>query len=164
MKYITTLLAAVSLVAACGESDHPEPTARQNEVAQAGATVMPFDLDATTHVFEKVEDGGIQQVVSDEDDPTQIALIREHLREEAGRFSAGDFHDPEMIHGEGMPGLHDLVTGHEKLSIAYIDLPSGGQITYSTDDPDLVSALHAWFDAQLSDHGAHAQGERPANH
>lgn len=125
---------------------------------------MPFDLEATTHVFEKVADGGIQQVVSDDNDPTQISLIREHLREEAGRFAAGDFHDPQMIHGDGMPGLHDLVTGHERLSIEYEDMPTGGQITYSSEDAALIAALHAWFDAQLSDHGAHAQGSRSDEH
>jgi hypothetical protein len=30
----------------------------------------------------------------------------------------------------------------------------GGRAHLSSDDPDLVSSLHAWFDAQLSDHGA----------
>lgn len=122
---------------------------------------MPFDLDATTHVFQKVPDGGLQQVVSDHGDAVQIDLIRKHLREEALRFSSGDFHDPQMIHGEAMPGIHDLMTGHERLSIEYADVPLGGQITYSTAEQELVSAVHAWFDAQLLDHGAHAQATVP---
>ncbi len=40
--------AAVALVA-CGSDDNL--TARQQAVAEAGAEVMPFDLDATTHIF-----------------------------------------------------------------------------------------------------------------
>lgn len=137
-----------------------EEADRLEEVAAAGASVMPFDLDASTHVFEKTANGGLQQVVSDTQDAEQIALIRDHLREEAERFAAGDFHDPAMIHGEAMPGLHDLVMGHEGLTIEYGEVEAGGQIRYSSDDPDLVAALHAWFDAQLRDHGEHAQAHR----
>ncbi len=57
-----------------------------------------------------------------------------------------------------MPGLHDLVMGYERILIDYTSLPEGGQILYTTDDPDLVNAIHLWFDAQVSDHGAHAEG------
>mgnify|MGYP001825701568 CR=1 FL=1 len=101
-----------------------------------------------------------QQVVSDDGDAAQIALIRAHLAEEAAKFSQGDFHDPEMIHGEDMAGLHELVMGAERLSITYSDIESGGQILYTTEDADLVVALHAWFEQQVADHGEHAMAHR----
>ncbi|MGI9627736.1 MAG: aspartate carbamoyltransferase [Longimicrobiales bacterium] len=149
------------LILGCGGSDQTaEQHERREQVAATGATIMPFDLDATTHVFEKTANGGLQQVVSDEADPNQIALIRDHLQEEAGRFASGDFHDPAMIHGEGMPGLHALVVGHERLVIKYDEIVNGAQITYSTEDAELVTGLHEWFDAQVSDHGDHAQSHR----
>ena len=59
-----------------------------------------------------------------------------------------------------MPGLHDLVTGAEKLRIDYSDIAEGAQILYTTNEPDLVNAIHLWFDAQLSDHGSHAADHR----
>ena len=152
-------LAAVAVVG-CGGERTSADTNRLEEVAAIGAAVMPFDLDATTHVFEKTPEGGLQQVVSDTNDPEQILLIRQHLQEEATRFASGDFHDPAMIHGEEMPGLHDLVMGHERLAIEYGELPDGAQIRYSSGDPELVTALHMWFDAQLADHGQHAQAHR----
>ncbi len=31
---------------------------RQEEIAEKGAEVMPFDLEETTHLFEKTETGG----------------------------------------------------------------------------------------------------------
>lgn len=139
---------------ACGSSDLEE---RQADVAEAGSTVMPFDLDATTHVFEKLEDGGLQTVVADTEDPEQVALIRSHLAEEAERFARGDFDDPAMIHGEDMPGLHALVMGHENVAVTYRDVERGAEIRYVSDDPSLVEAVHEWFDAQLSDHGEHAR-------
>ena len=37
---------------------------RQAEVAKRGADVMPFSLKATTHIFTKTADGGIQRVVA----------------------------------------------------------------------------------------------------
>ncbi len=152
------LLAIVAIgIAACQPSETIRSEDRQTIVAEKGAMVMPFDLDATTHVFEKTVDGGLQQVVSDADDSEQVRLIREHLEGLSERFAAGNFHDPEMIHGSAMPGLHELVMGHDRVVIEYSEIETGAQIRYSTEDPKLVEAVHAWFDAQLSDHGEHAQ-------
>jgi hypothetical protein len=119
---------------------------------------MPFDLERTTHVFDKLDNGGRQRVVSDDGDAEQVRLIRQHLAEEAEKFARGDFHDPEMIHGADMAGMHALVTGYERLNIEYTNIEGGGQITYQTSDAELVTALHQWFDQQVSDHGRHAMG------
>ena len=52
---------------------------RQDVVAARGADVMPFSLKATTHVFTKTDQGGIQQVVAkDPKDAQQVRLTREH--------------------------------------------------------------------------------------
>ncbi|MGE0161257.1 MAG: aspartate carbamoyltransferase [Gemmatimonadales bacterium] len=148
------VLASILLAAACGGS---ELQRRQADVAEAGGAVMPFDLDRTTHVFEKLDDGGRQTVVADEADAEQISLVRAHLAEEAERFARGDFHDPSMIHGDDMAGLHALVVGHDRIAITYREVERGAEIRYATDDAALVAALHQWFDAQLRDHGQHAQ-------
>ncbi len=55
-----------------------------------------------------------------------------------------------------MPGLKELSEGYSRVDVAYAELPDGGRITYTSSEPALVSALHAWFDRQLVDHGAHA--------
>lgn len=134
-----------------------EVTARQGDVAQQGATVMPFSLAATTHIFTKTADGGIQQVVAKHHDAKQVALIRRHLAGIAQQFAAGDFAAPERIHGSDMPGLAALRTAQPgELKIHYRDLPNGGEIVYRSEEPRLVAALHVWFDAQLSDHGQDA--------
>jgi hypothetical protein len=146
---------------ACGETETTDQLAqRRAEVAEIGAAVMPFDLDATTHVFEKLESGGRQVVRSNDNDPEQVALVRAHLSEEAARFAAGDFHDPGMIHGDDMPGLHALVVGYERIRIEYSEVDLGAQILYTTDEAELIGAIHEWFDAQLTDHGEHARSGR----
>lgn len=48
------------------------------------------------------------------------------------------------------------------LEFRYSELPDEAQIECMTDDPVLVSALHDWFDAQLSDHAEHATGSSEA--
>lgn len=158
----TTRWDLINYIRALSKGDAPSlqgvaAATRQAQVAAAGVNVMPFDLEATTHVFEKLEKGGLQQVTAnDPKDSEQIALIRKHLAEEAERFQQGDFHDPEQIHGAAMPGLHELMTDAAKMTIVYSELPNGAQILYTTDEPTLVAALHAWFDAQVADHGDHA--------
>ena len=118
---------------------------------------MPFDLEQTTHVFQKLDDGGLQEViVKDPANKKQIALIQSHLKEESEKFHKGDFSDPAKIHGEDMPGLAQLKTGAAKIDVRYTALPDGAEIRYTAKDPKLVAALHQWFAAQLSDHGHHA--------
>src|SRR5690606_17768686 len=118
----------------------------------------PFDLDATTHRFEPLDDGLLQTVVADDSaDADQVALVREHLTEEAERFSDGDFDDPASIHGEEMPGLEELRTGFDEIEVAYAEVADGATITYTTAEADLVEALHDWAEAQVTDHGDHAE-------
>jgi len=159
MKHPSAVLAAGSTALLLGAiilfpSAFAENRARENEVAQRGAAVMPFSLRATTHIFTKTADGGIQQVVAKHPDPKQVALIRGHLAMIAQQFSAGNFEGPEAIHGDDMPGLAVLRGATPgALKIEYRDLPEGGEIVYHSNDARLAAALHEWFDAQLSDHG-----------
>jgi hypothetical protein len=139
---------------------------RQAEVAQRGAEVMPFSLKATTHIFTKSDDGGNQQVIAkNPSDSGQIRLIRKHLREIQTQFERGDFSGPARTHGTDMPGLAQLRAAKPgQISITYKDIKGGGELTYRSDDPKLVSSLHAWFDAQLSDHGADAMDGHMHHH
>lgn len=140
--------------------------AREAEVAARGAVVMPFDLKATSHVFSKSRNGGLQQVlVRNPKDARQLRLVRSHLREIAGRFEKRDFSAPAQIHGEAMPGLAELTQAKPgEITIHYRDLPNGAQIRYATSNPALVTVLHQWFDAQLADHGADAMEGHAEHH
>ena len=145
----------------------PADAQRIDDVARRGAEVMPFDLKATTHIFTRTPDGGVQSVVAkDPQDAGQVRLIRSHLKDIRAQFLAGDFAAPSHIHGPEMPGLRELeAAAPGQIAIAYAELPDGAQLTYSTKSPALVAALHAWFDAQLSDHGADAMaGHRHPGH
>jgi hypothetical protein len=131
---------------------------RQAEVSQRGNDVMPFSLPATTHIFTKSAEGGIQRVVVKKSSgTTQVKLVRKHLQEIREQFLNGDFSGPSHIHGQDMPGLAELKEATPgKIVIAYKDVKDGAELSYKTADATLVAALHKWFDAQLSDHGMDA--------
>ena len=131
---------------------------RRADVAQRGAEVMPFDLNATTHIFTKTADGGVQRVVAkNRRNVRDVDLIRKHLREIDEQFSRGNYSAPSSIHGNDMPGLTELQSAKPgQVQMAYSDVEGGAQIRYSTRTPTLINAINRWFDAQLSDHGADA--------
>jgi hypothetical protein len=132
----------------------------QEHVHQMSHHVMPFDMSESIHVFKMTELGGIQRVVSKDRAATeQIELIQMHLQLEAERFSRGDYSDPARLHGEEMPGLRELQSGAPRLKVTYAALPDGAQITFETTDIHLLTAVHRWFGAQLSEHGADARAE-----
>lgn len=132
----------------------------QEHVHHMSHEVMPFDISKTIHVFKMTESGGVQRVVvKDARDADQVALIQQHLREEATRFSQGNFDDPAKLHGASMPGLKELRQGSRSVRVTYSALPDGASITFDTKDVHLLTAIHRWFGAQLSEHGADARAE-----
>lgn len=160
------LLASLIALVATPIVTHAADPQRQAEVAILGAGVMPFSLKATTHVFTKTSGGGIQQVVAkDAADTLQVRLVREHLRDIQMQFRKGEFSGPSHIHGNQMPGLAQLKQAKPgQIAISYKGVDGGAELTYRTANPKLVSALHAWFDAQLSDHGADAMAGHHHHH
>lgn len=124
---------------------------------------MPFNLEQTVHVFSKKEYGGLQQiVVKNPSDRKQIELIRQHLAEISVDFQQEKYTAPTWLHGENMPGLATLKSARpEEINIEYTALDDGAQITYKSDKPDIIQAIHQWFDAQMSDHSRHAMPHHP---
>jgi len=139
---------------------------RQAEVAKRGGEVMPFSLEATTHIFTKTAEGGTQRVVAKRaSDSKQIQLVRGHLREIEEQFKNGDFSGPSQIHGTDMPGLAELKAAQPgQIAIDYKNVKRGAELTFRTQDPKLVAALHKWIDAQLSDHGPDAKAGHQQHH
>ena len=152
------VIGTLAATGAFGSGQTDAERVRQERVAERGSEVMPFDLEATTHVYEKTENGGVQRVVADDPgDAANVAAIRGHLREAADAFGRGEFFDPAEIHGEEMPGLAELEAGAERVEVRYEELPDGAQIVLASEDQELVGAVHRWFDAQLSDHSDDAR-------
>ncbi len=132
----------------------------QEHVHRMSHTVMPFDMSKTIHIFKMTETGGVEKVLArDPRETRQIALIRQHLKLESKKFQHGDYSDPARLHGKDMPGLKELQAGAAHIEITYSELPAGAQITFKTRSLRLLTAIHRWFGAQLSEHGADARPE-----
>lgn len=150
-------LAILTLVSAPGIACAETP---QERVHQKSHHVMPFEMSKTVHVFKMTEAGGIQRVLSrDLGDAGQISLIRQHLKHEAKKFRHGDYSDPSRLHGADMPGLAELQANPSGVKVSYAELPAGARLSFETDDRGLLTAIHRWFGAQLSEHGADARAE-----
>lgn len=153
--FVTSIPVLVLLV--CGSV---AAQTQQERVHNMSHGVMPFDVTKTVHIFKMTDSGGVQRViVKDRSYADQVMLIQGHLRAEAGRFQHGDYSDPATLHGADMPGLKELQLGAQRVKVTYFNLPDGGEITFATADPHLLTAIHRWFGAQLSEHGADAKAE-----
>lgn len=152
-------VALVAMVVAVAPWNDDPAASRQAEVEARGAEVMPFDQEQTVHRFAPTPTGGTETVtVRDGAARNQVGLIRAHLGHEQMLFSTGDFSDPMAIHGHAMPGVASLAeaaTGG-RLTVTYASVPGGARLVYRADTRAVVDAVHAWFDAQLRDHAAHA--------
>jgi hypothetical protein len=154
---VALLAAGACMVSWTGRA--PAQTA-QEHVHSSAHTVMPFDMSKTVHIFRMTEQGGIQRVViRDPAAKEQVVLIQQHLKIEAERFQTGDFSDPGKLHGKDMPGLKDLQAGASMIKVSYAALSDGAEMTFSTEDRHLLTAIHRWFGAQLSEHGSDARAE-----
>ena len=147
-------------IAALVAAGTPFAQTAQEHIQHKSHQVMPFELSATVHIFKMTETGGEQRVlIKDARATEQIVLIQQHLRHEAAQFAQGNYTDPAMLHGADMPGLKDLQALAASVTITYNDMPLGASLTFATTDLRALTAIHRWFGAQLSEHGADARAE-----
>jgi hypothetical protein len=162
-KILLVVGGLVVVTAAVGTSllmaGHHTQMLSAGSMTSKASQVMPFDLVRTTHTFVKAESGGVEKVVvKDPADTRNQTLIRSHLGKEAALFRTGNYSDPTMIHGMDMPGVKELAAGADRVTVDYAEVSGGAQIAFSSADPALVSAIHAWFDRQVADHGMPGMG------
>ena len=156
----TNNLFAISIVVLMLVNGGAAAQTQQQHVHDMSHSVMPFDVAKTVHIFKMTESGGMERVVvKDKSDTDQVLLIQQHLRKEADRFQHGDYSDPAMLHGSNMPGLKELQLGAKGVKVSYSALADGAEIAFKTTDPHLLTAIHRWFGAQLSEHGSDAKPE-----
>jgi hypothetical protein len=163
MLRLSRFLFQLSWVAACAValgSTLVVGQTTQEHIHKMGQTVMPFDLNKTMHIFKMTDSGGVQSVVvKDAKDKDQVVLIRQHLRHEAQTFERGDYADPTSVHGAAMPALSELKGHHAEITVSYSELPLGAALVFKTQNRHLVTTIHRWFGAQLSEHGGDARPE-----
>lgn len=152
----------LSIVALVGLSPvATRPLAAQHEhrdsafraLQSRGKQVMGVDQYSSTHAFQDLRDGGRIALQRDIDDTAGTQVIREHLREVAKRFAAGDFSLSEAVHDDHeIPGVGTMRTLRAVIQYSYRELPRGGEVRITTSNPRAVQAIHQFLAFQRSDH------------
>jgi hypothetical protein len=106
-----------------------------------------FDPEAAVQEFTASSTGGVQRVTARESsDAKQIGLIRETLKKAATDFAGSHSRDAPEARGQSAASLAVLLAaGPGQLRSAFVEVRGGAEIRYSSDDPQLVAALHEWF-------------------
>jgi hypothetical protein len=145
------LLLAAPLVGCGGSTDRASFEAMQDR----GRAVMGVDQYTSAHVFEDLADGG--RVVLDREDGADsvgIAAIRQHMRDIAAAFRAGDFTKPFQVHTQDVPGTAVMTERRTRITYEALDRPRGGEVRIRTSDSAAVAAVHAFLAFQRTSHDA----------
>jgi hypothetical protein len=155
----------LALLVGCGsEQSAPAPGAPDPseddfaELQERGRVAMGVDQYTSTHLFDALPDGGRIALQRNADDPAGVATIRQHLRDIAAAFAAGDFRIPGFVHAGEVPGTDVMARKRERIRYTYSDLPRGGELRLTTDDAEAVGAIHEFMAFQRLDHRAGGHG------
>lgn len=154
MLRLRPLASLMVVLGACGRGKDADFAAMQ----ERGQMVMGVDQYTSAHVFEDLPDGG--RIVLDRDsgvvDTAGVATIRQHMRDIATAFQAGDFTKPFQVHAQVVPGTAVMSAQREKIKYEVIDRPRGGEVRLRTTSPTAVAAIHEFLAFQRTGH--HAAG------
>ena len=123
-------------------------------VQQRGALVMGVDQYTSTHRFQSLLDGGRIELQRDANDTAGVRTIRQHLRDIARQFAAGDFSASATVHARAVPGTDVMRARRRWIRYEFRPLPGGGELRITTRDPDAVHAVHEFLAFQRTDHRA----------
>lgn len=157
-------VALIIALAACRRGGEParDQSDRAFATMQArGQTVMGIDQYASAHVFEDLGDGG--RIVLDADSPSDtagIVAIRQHMRDIATAFRAGDFASPFQVHDQVVPGTSVMAARRTTITYESTDRPRGAEVRIQTTDSAAVAAIHAFLAFQRTEHHAAGHEDR----
>ena len=125
---------------------------------ERGKLAMGVDQYTSTHHFDALPNGGRIELQRDVNDSAGVARIREHMREIARAFQAGDFSTPTMVHLREVPGARIMAAKRAVISYDPRDLPRGAELRITTSDDEARRAIHEFMAFQRGEH--HAGGKK----
>ncbi len=122
-----------------------------------GKMAMGVDQYTSQHHFEPLPDGGRIMLQRDAADTAGTTAIREHLKDIAMRFRAGDFAVPGFVHAQQVPGTPVMAARRSAIRYVFHPLPGGGEVRILTRDAAAVTAVHQFLAFQRSEHHVHGR-------
>jgi len=120
-----------------------------------GKMAMGVDQYTSQHHFEPLPDGGRIMLQRDPADTAGTTAIREHLKDIAMRFRAGDFAVPGFVHAQQVPGTPVMAARRSAIRYVFHPLPGGGEVRILTRDAAAVTAVHQFLAFQRTEHHVH---------
>jgi hypothetical protein len=120
-----------------------------------GKMAMGVDQYTSQHHFEPLPDGGRIMLQRDAADTAGTTAIREHLKDIAMRFRAGDFAIPGFVHAQQVPGTPVMAARRSAIRYVFHPLPGGGEVRIVTRDQAAVAAVHQFLAFQRTEHHVH---------
>src|SRR5688500_3362670 len=146
--------------AACGSeppsvSERPKPPDTAfAQLQHRGQIAMGVDQYTSAHRFDDTNTGGAIRLQRDPSDNAGVSTIRQHLRDITAAFQRGDFRIPGFVHGREVPGTEVMAAKKANIKYRYSDLPGGGTVVITSEDPEAIRAIHAFLAFQRQDHRA----------
>lgn len=125
-----------------------------------GKRIMGVDQYTSVHRFDALPDGGRIELQRDRDDSAGTAAIRDHMKEIARAFAAGDFAAPAAVHLEAVPGVDVMRARRRAVRYETVALPRGAALRIRTSDPVALDAVHRFLAYQRRQH----RTAEPASH
>ena len=147
----------------CAQATHKVHEATAHDSAfkamqERGKLAMGVDQYTSTHHFDALPDGGRIELQRDVDDSAGVARIREHMRDIARAFKAGDFSTPAMVHLQEVPGAKVMAAKRDVITYEPHDLPRGAELRIITHDDEALRAIREFMAFQRAEH--HATGAK----
>lgn len=150
-------IAALFLPVPALEAQHHAPPSDSafRRVQERGQSVMGVDQYTSRHIFAPLPDGGSITLTREVDDSAGAAQIREHMRQIAAQFEAGNFTAPFLVHAQQVPGTSVMSARRRHIVYSVTDVPRGATLFLRTSDSAALAAIHEFLAFQRSDHRAH---------
>ena len=147
------MTALLLILALAGDPATCPMHAKHTAIDARGDRVMGFSHEKTKHSFKLNEDGGVVEVLAnDEADAESIAAIRAHLKEIAKDFTAGNFAKPKEIHDRVPDGVAVMKELGPRITYVYEELERGGRVRIKTSEASGIEAVHQFLRFQIEDH------------
>jgi hypothetical protein len=160
--FVVVIGALCSAATAYGGPGNSKPSAQSAQTSEKSADPgSTYDASAVTVTYVQTESGGVQRVTANESgDAKQIGLIRSSLQRLADNFTEQDFPTAAPNGRTDTSALATLLSAPPgAVRTRFVEIRGGAEVRYSSDNPQLVSAVHRWFEAvQSASAGAHASG------
>jgi hypothetical protein len=121
---------------------------------ERGKQGMGVDQYTSTHHFDAQTEGGRIELQRDVADTAGVAAIRQHLKQLAAAFAAGNFSIPGMVHMQDVPGTKVMADKRDAITYTYADLPRGGEVRIVSKDAVAIAAIHEFLAFQQREHRA----------